>query len=137
MLTAQLAALPALLPMVPSILRGRPLLPSCATCEAIVLNRVPQSERARIHGALVHESGKVYREMIFGTFRVDAQKVRCPLLVVGGSDDRVVSVTLLRATAKYYGAALKLYEGRGHGCLKNPAGTRLRVTSERGCARRS
>jgi pimeloyl-ACP methyl ester carboxylesterase len=120
MLTAQLAALPALLPMVPSILRGRPLLPSCATCEAIVLNRVPQSERARIHGALVHESGKVYREMIFGTFRVDAQKVRCPLLVVGGSDDRVVSVTLLRATAKYYGAALKLYEGRGHWLLEEP-----------------
>jgi pimeloyl-ACP methyl ester carboxylesterase len=112
-------------------------LPSCATCEAIVLNRVPQSERARIHGALVHESGKVYREMIFGSFRVDAQKVRCPVLVVGGSDDRVVSVALLRATAKYYGAALKLYEGRGHWLLEEPAGTRLRVTSERGCARRS
>jgi pimeloyl-ACP methyl ester carboxylesterase len=120
MLTAQLAAIPALLPMVPNILRGRPLLPNCATCEAIVLNRIPQPERARIHGALVHESGKVYREMIFGTFRVDGQKVRCPVLVIGGSDDRIISVALLRATAKYYGAPLKLYEGRGHWLLEEP-----------------
>jgi pimeloyl-ACP methyl ester carboxylesterase len=58
--------------------------------------------------------------MIFGTFRVDGQKVRCSVLVIGGSDDRIISLASLRATAKYYGAPLKLYEGRGHWLLEEP-----------------
>ncbi len=44
--------------------------------------------------------------MIFGTYRVDASKVRCPVLVLGGEKDRIVSQGLLRATAKRYGASL-------------------------------
>ena len=62
--------------------------------------------------------------MIFGSFRVDAHKVRCPVLVVGGTDDRVASVALLRATAKYC-AALKLYEGCGHWLLEEPGGDKV------------
>jgi pimeloyl-ACP methyl ester carboxylesterase len=120
MLTAQAVALPALLPMFPKILLGQPVRPSCHTCETIVLNHMPVEDRSRIHDSLVHESGKVYREMIFGTFRVDAAKVRCPMLVMGGRDDRVVSTALARWTAERYGAELKLYDGHGHWLLEEP-----------------
>jgi pimeloyl-ACP methyl ester carboxylesterase len=120
MLTAQPVALPALLPMFPKILLGQPVRPSCRTCETIVLNRMPVEDRGRIHDSLVHESGKVYREMIFGTFRVDAAKVGCPVLVMNGREDRVVSVALARQTAQRYGAELKLYEGHGHWLLEEP-----------------
>jgi pimeloyl-ACP methyl ester carboxylesterase len=120
MLTAQPGALPAFLPMFPNILMGRPIRPSCNTCETIALNCIPPQERTRIHDALVHESGKVYREMIFGTFRVDAGKVQCPVLVVGGRQDRIVSIGLMQGTAKRYGAELKLYDGHGHWLLEEP-----------------
>jgi pimeloyl-ACP methyl ester carboxylesterase len=120
MLTAQPVALPALLPMLPKILLGQPVRPSCRTCETIALNRIPVEDRTRIHDSLVHESGRVYREMIFGTFRVDAAKVHCPMLVMGGRDDRIVSVALVRRTAERYGAKLKIYEGHGHWLLEEP-----------------
>jgi pimeloyl-ACP methyl ester carboxylesterase len=120
MLSAQPVALPALLPMFPKILLGRPILPTCKACETIALNCIPQAERARIHDTLVPESGKVYREMIFGSFRVDAAKVRCPVLVMGGTQDRIVSTALMQGTAKSYGAELKLYDGHGHWLLQEP-----------------
>lgn len=120
MLTPQPRSLPALLPMMPRILLGLPLRPGRATCEAIVLNCVPVAARARIYDGLVPESGKVYREMIFGTFRVDAGPVRCPVLVVGGGQDRIVSEALNRSTAKRYGAACRLYANHGHWLLEEP-----------------
>jgi pimeloyl-ACP methyl ester carboxylesterase len=120
MLTAQPVALRAYLSMMPKILLGRPLLPGGDACATIALNRVPQAERARIHGSLVHESGKAFREMVFGTYRVDASKVRCPVLVMGGTHDRIVSVALMRGTAKRYGAELKLYDNHGHWLLEEP-----------------
>ena len=78
MLTAQAVALPAYLPMMPSILLGQPILPDCSGCTRIALNRVPEAERAAIHDGFHHESGLAYREMIFGTVRVDATRVRVP-----------------------------------------------------------
>jgi pimeloyl-ACP methyl ester carboxylesterase len=120
MLTAQPVALPALLPMFPNILLGRPVRPSCDACETIALNCVPKPERAAMHARLVHESGRVYREMIFGTFKVDRAKVRCPVLVIGGSEDRIVSPALARSTATRYAADLKFFEGHGHWLLEEP-----------------
>ena len=65
-LPAQPVALPALLPMMPKILAGLPMLPTRSGCARIVLNRMPPDQCPIIHNELVHESGKVYREMIFG-----------------------------------------------------------------------
>ena len=52
--------------------------------------------------------------MIFGTVKVDAGKVRCPVLVVNGGKDRMISPALARWTAERYGAELRLYPGNGH-----------------------
>jgi pimeloyl-ACP methyl ester carboxylesterase len=125
MLTAQPIALPALLPMFPKILLGKPLLPGCRTCDTIALNCIPAADRGRIHAGLVHESGRAYREMIFGSFRVDPRKVRCPILVVGGVEDRIVSGKLMRFTAERYGGELKLYKGHGHWILEEPGFEKL------------
>jgi pimeloyl-ACP methyl ester carboxylesterase len=120
MLTAQPVALPALLPMFPKILAGIPMLPARRGCARIVLNRVPEGQRAAIHNALVHESGKAYREMVFGTYKVDASKVHCPIYVVGGEEDRVVSPALCRQTADRYNAELRIYSGHAHWLLGEP-----------------
>ncbi|MBI2719701.1 MAG: alpha/beta hydrolase [Rhizobiales bacterium] len=120
MLTAQPVALPSYLPMLPSIMAGRPFLPPPGTCSRIVLNRVPKDYHAAIHGGLVHESGKVYREMMFGAVKVDPAKVKCPMLVIGGEDDRIVSPALVRWTARRYGADLRLYAGHAHLLIGEP-----------------
>ena len=125
MLTAQAVALPAYLAMMPKILAGAPVLPACSACERIALNRVPEAERKGIHESLVHESGKVYREMIFGTIKVDAAKVRVPMLVVAGAADRIVSLALCRATAARYGAELKTYDDHAHWLVGEPGWTAI------------
>ncbi len=120
MLTAQPVALPALVPMFPKILLGQPILPSCNSCATLALNCIPESERERIHARLVPESGKVYREMVFGTYRIDASKVTCPVLVMGGREDHIVSVGLMKATAERYRGELKLYDRHGHWLFEEP-----------------
>jgi len=125
MLTAQPVALPSLLPMFPKILAGRPLLPPAGSCARIILNKIPEAERARIHGGLVHESGKVYREMVFGTYKVDAAKVKCPMLVIGAEHDRIVSPALVAWTANRYGAELRMYNDHAHWFLAEPGWERI------------
>jgi pimeloyl-ACP methyl ester carboxylesterase len=114
MLTAQPVAVTAYLRMLPKILAGRPLVPACGVCSTIALNCVPEDEHEAIHARLIHESGKAYREMIFGAIKVDAGKVRCPVLVVNGGKDRIISPALARQSAERFGAELKLYPANGH-----------------------
>jgi pimeloyl-ACP methyl ester carboxylesterase len=114
MLTAQPVAVPAYLRMLPKILAGKPLVPACGVCSTIALNCMPESEHEAIHARLIHESGKAYREMIFGAIKVDAGKVRCPVLVANGDKDRIISPALARQTAERYRAELTLYPDHGH-----------------------
>lgn len=119
-LPAQPVALPVYLPMMPRILAGIPMMPGPNGCSTIALNRVPEAERPAMHAQLVHESGKVYREMIFGTFKIDFAKVKCPALVVGGRDDRIVAPQLVEWTANKLGVAARIYEGHAHWLLGEP-----------------
>jgi pimeloyl-ACP methyl ester carboxylesterase len=120
MLTAQAVALPAYLPMLPKIFTGRPLVPPAGACRRLVLNRMPESQHAVAHGSLVHESGAVYRELMFGTVHVDPARVRCPTLVLSGQHDHVISTALARFTAERYGATLELYPEHAHWILGEP-----------------
>ena len=120
MLTAQNVALPTYLPMFPKILLGRPLLPTRGGCAVIALNQIPEVDRPAIHNQLIHESGKVYREMIFGSIRVDPARVKCPMLVIGGRQDRIVSEKLVRVTAERYGAELVMLDDHAHWLLEEP-----------------
>lgn len=120
MLPAQPVALPALIPMFPKIIAGLPMLPAAGGCARLVLNRVPQESRADIHRELVHESGKVYREMVFGSFKIDAAHVKCPVYVVGAEEDRVVSPAVCKQTAERYHAELRIYGGHAHWFLGEP-----------------
>ena len=120
MLTAQAAALPTYLPMMPRILTGQPIIPPPSGCSAIALNEVPEPQRPAIHKTLVHESGKVYREMIFGTFKIDFGKITCPVMVMGGRNDRIVSVKLVEWTAAKLGVTAHMYDGHAHWLLEEP-----------------
>lgn len=111
--------------MFPKILLGRPIRPSRAGADRVALNGVASSERARIYDALGYESGIVYREMIFGSVHVDASRVKVPVLVLGGTHDRVVSAQLSRFTANRYGAELVMYPDRAHWLFEEPGWERV------------
>ena len=89
-------------------------------CSALALNQVPPDQRPPIHAHLTHESGKVYRSLMFGTTRVKASKVRVPVFVAGGTEDRIVSPRLVRKTARHYGTEPRLYDRHGHWIIQEP-----------------
>lgn len=127
MLTAQPRSLPYLLPLFPRILAGLRLKASDATLQALVLHGIPEVDRTALLGSFVEESGIVYRQMIFGVVRVDPAHVRCPVLCVGGTADRVVSRRLLRSTAWRLHAPLREYSGKGHWLIAEPGWQELIV----------
>lgn len=104
----------------PRILAGRPVIIPEGSCSVLALNRLPAADRPAVHTRLTHESGKVYRSLLLGTVRVDERKVRVPVLVLSGTQDRIVSTSLVRKTARHYGVEPKLYEGRGHWIMAEP-----------------
>jgi non-heme chloroperoxidase len=80
----------------------------------------PQAQR-RVFDQFGPESGRALFELFFWMFdkgrtiEVDAAKVTCPVLVVSGSDDKVISATTGRKIAQLYpGATFQEAAGRGH-----------------------
>jgi pimeloyl-ACP methyl ester carboxylesterase len=120
MLTAQAVALPHFLPQLPKIMSGRPFIMGPGSCSALALNRLPEEQRPPVHAHLTHESGKVYRALMLGSERIDARKVQVPVLVAGGTEDRIISTSLTRRTARHYGVEPRLYDGRGHWLVGEP-----------------
>ncbi|MGN0076298.1 MAG: alpha/beta hydrolase, partial [Parafannyhessea sp.] len=49
-----------------------------------------------------------------------ATRVTAPVLVIGGTEDRIVSAGLVRKTARHYGVEARLYDGRGHWIIGEP-----------------
>jgi len=120
MLTAQAVALPHFLPQLPRIMTGRSFIMGPGSCSTLALNKLPEDERAAVHAHLTHESGKVYRDLMFGSVKIDAGRVRVPVYVAGGTADRIISTALTRKTARHYGVQPRLYDGRGHWIIGEP-----------------
>jgi alpha-beta hydrolase superfamily lysophospholipase len=57
--------------------------------------------------------------------RVDARRVRGPMLVVAGSDDRITPAKMVRRVARRYGATLREYPGFAHMLLMEPGWERI------------
>jgi pimeloyl-ACP methyl ester carboxylesterase len=118
------------------LLRSQPLMPTRADADAMILNGVLLHDRAGIFAKLSPDSGRAARELAFGAIRVDAGRIRCPVLSVVGLDDRFVPPSAGRATAKRYGATLVERPGRAHFPLGEPGRDELLEDIERWLASR-
>src|SRR5690606_14375905 len=71
-----------------------------------VFNGVPREEAELEYANAVHESGKAFCEVAFGFLsgsgrtKVEYEHIRCPSLVVVGTEDRITPVAVSRATAR-------------------------------------
>jgi pimeloyl-ACP methyl ester carboxylesterase len=87
---------------------------------ATSLNRIPADRQRAVFDRFGPESGQALFELFFWMLdpgrasAVDTDAVRCPVLCVRGTDDRVVSRGTVRATAAAYRGAI-VWEERGHG----------------------
>jgi non-heme chloroperoxidase len=85
------------------------------------LNQVPPEEQRSVFEKFGPESGRVYFELFFWMFdvtratEVDTGAIRCPVLCLSGTDDKLVSLATARETAApYVGSTFWEEAGRGH-----------------------
>jgi pimeloyl-ACP methyl ester carboxylesterase len=104
----------ALVPLMPRILAGKPLLPAKRTMRLMVTHDLPAGEQQYLEHTLKHDSGKAYRAMICGLARAPMNSVRCPALCLSGREDRIVSRRIAAAIAARYNAPHYEFPDRGH-----------------------
>ena len=84
------------------------------------LNKVPPSEQRAVFDQFGPESGLAFFQLFFwmldvtGATVIATDKVRCPVLCLSGTDDKLVSLLTARATAAAYPSA-PFWELQGHG----------------------
>ncbi len=98
----------------PEMLLARPVAPSFEEASALLLGRTLPAERRPVFERLVSESGRAAFDMAVAGVPVDARRVRSPMLVVAGYDDRITPAKLLRRVARKYDAELRVYEDHAH-----------------------
>ncbi|MBC7978085.1 MAG: alpha/beta fold hydrolase [Myxococcales bacterium] len=113
------------------LLLSRPLMPTRADADAMILNAVLPDDRAAIFTKLAPDSGRAARELAFGGVRVDAGHVRCPVLSIVGLEDRFVPPRAGRAIAKRYGATIIERPEQAHFPFGEPGRDELLAAIER------
>jgi pimeloyl-ACP methyl ester carboxylesterase len=78
------------------------------------LASLPEGHHPEILKCMVPESGHLISEFFNRRLEVDPRRIHCPILVIAGSEDRVVSVSSAREMAHRLGADLTEYPGHGH-----------------------
>ncbi|WEV49509.1 alpha/beta hydrolase [Acinetobacter sp. ESL0695] len=99
----------------------KPLMPNKTTLDRYCMNLQTQKVRDQFYNHLVAESGRAYAEMALWFFDakkaayVDTKVLFAPVLVISGSEDKVVVSSIAKATAKKYKhATYILLQGADH-----------------------
>ena len=104
----------------PALLLSRPFVPTPSHLDALVLNRVPERERAALRQRFVADSGRAARQAALGVYDIPVNGIRAPLLVVGAEHDRFVPLGVARRLARRYEAPLHVARGHGHFLFAEP-----------------
>jgi pimeloyl-ACP methyl ester carboxylesterase len=100
-----------------------------------MLGTLPPEERSATYARLVHESGRAASEMGFWPLdrrhasHIDPEGVRCPVLIVSATDDRLTPASVVRRTAASLGskAVLREFPGHGHWVVGEPGWEEIAV----------
>jgi len=78
------------------------------------LASLPRAQHREVLRGLVPESSYLVERLFKPHLSSEPALVRCPVLVVGGTDDRVIPVEAVQQSARTLGAEFKEYSGHGH-----------------------
>lgn len=120
----------------PALLRSHEVRVRRADADAIILNRIPEAERAALFARFGPDSGRAGREIMLGAVTVDPRRVRCPVFVLAGDEDRFVPLRVARRVAAKYAAPLRVMPGRGHLMMREPGWPEAAAEIETWLARR-
>jgi pimeloyl-ACP methyl ester carboxylesterase len=79
-----------------------------------ILNTLSPREQTVVYQSFLWESGRALWEILTGAIRVDASRVRCPVLIAVGSEDRATPPSIARRIADKYDGEYREYPGRCH-----------------------
>jgi pimeloyl-ACP methyl ester carboxylesterase len=119
----QLKVLPRIVGLMPTVLAGRPFLPSPSVMRRVPLNTLASDEQDRLIPNLVRDSGRAFRALLLGApiTRVDADDVTCPVLCVSAGADRNVAQWTSRRIAARYHAEHQVHPGLPHWIIAESA----------------
>ncbi len=106
----------------------KPFRLTFAEAEYSMLNLMPSESRKSIYDQFVYESGRAAFEIGFwlfdskGAAKVDESKVACPVLIIGGEEDRITPVSVTRKIVKKYKevSTYKEFSGHSHWVIGEP-----------------
>lgn len=112
----QVTVLPDFVPLLPTVLAGRPFLPSPEVMRRVPLSTLLADEQERVIRDLVRDSGRAFRALLLGSpsTRVAATDVTCPVLCVSAGADRNVAPWMSRRLAVRYRAEHQVHPGLPH-----------------------
>lgn len=104
-----------LLPVLPSLLRGRPMEATWGMLRAFSLNNLPETEARDAAKFFGPESPRVGIEVgVKRIVSVEPTRIRCPTLVLGAERDAIVSVKTSSSLARFLKTELLVLEGAAH-----------------------
>ncbi|MGH7845699.1 MAG: alpha/beta hydrolase [Candidatus Binatia bacterium] len=109
----------------PLLWLGRPFRLQDKDYRQVLLAAVLQNRQPEILRTLVPESARLMREFFARTTALSPGDVQSPVLLLGGSDDRVVATARLRETARKLGAEFLEYPGHGHWMMGEKDGEKI------------
>lgn len=113
-----------LIAALPSMLLGRDFLPR-GLLRRIDLNLLSPAEQDQVLARMRPVAASQVRRIVPSLIRVDRERMRAPLLVVGAAEDRLTPVAQTRAIARRYGADYREYPDAAHYILREPAWSKM------------
>ena len=106
----------------------KPVRQSFEGAEYATLHLLSPEERRQVYDKCAYESGRAVSELGLwlldpsGASRVDEPQVTCPVLVVGGAEDRITPVSITRQIAEKYSSVCtyKKFADHAHYVLAEP-----------------
>ncbi|MBI4526285.1 MAG: alpha/beta fold hydrolase [Deltaproteobacteria bacterium] len=103
----------------------RPFRPEPRDFNQTWLASLPEVERPRIFQRVVPESSQLISELFQRRVGIDRAGILSPILIVAGTEDRVIPPGALRQLALRLGAEFKEFSNHGHWMMEEPDGEKI------------
>jgi pimeloyl-ACP methyl ester carboxylesterase len=85
---------------VPKMMFKKPFKPNRAIATHYIMNGMAPKDREEAYKNMVYESGKAALEIKFGKIAINFTKIKCPILLIGAEQDRIIPYQIAEDMAK-------------------------------------